>query len=73
MIFDAIDYEWKDTKMEELIKKLREKLAVERRTLKWWHGEYIGKTFKYNYFIRMINTPDSVKPELKNIIQEYTE
>lgn len=57
--------------MEELIKKLREKLEDDRRTLKWWHGKYVGKLYKYNYFIRQINTPDSVKPDLHDIISEY--
>lgn len=57
--------------MEELIKKLREKLEDDRRTLKWWHGEYVGKRYKYNYFIRQINTPDSIQPGLKDIISEY--
>ena len=57
--------------MEELIKKLREKLEADRRTLKWWHGVFVGKLYKYNYFIRQINTPDSMRPDLKDIISEY--
>lgn len=57
--------------MEGLIKKLREKLRQDRRTLKWWHGEYVGKLYKYNYFIRQINTPDCMRPDLKNIMSEY--
>lgn len=27
--------------------------------------------YKYNYFIRQINTPDSIRPDLKDIISEY--
>lgn len=57
--------------MEELIKKFREKLEDDRRTLKWWHGEYIKNLYKYNYFIRQINTPDSIKPDLKKIVHDY--
>lgn len=78
--------------MEGLIKKLRKKLEDDRRTLKWWHGEYyknavdafnlevssftdnknaMYKMYKYNYFIRQINTPDSIRPDLKDIISEY--
>lgn len=71
--------------MEELIKKLRKKLEDDRRTLKWWHGEYYRDAvleynysnmpkismYKYNYFIRQINTPDSIRPDLKTIISDY--
>lgn len=62
--------------MEELIKKFREKLEADRRTLKWWHSEYLttGKTkYKYNYFIRQINTPDCMRPALEKVILEYVE
>lgn len=57
--------------MQELIQTFREKLEDDRRTLKWWHGKYVGKLYKYNYFIRQINTPDSIKDDLKEIISTY--
>jgi len=57
--------------MEELIENFRKNLEDDRRTLKWWHGKFVGKLYKYNYFIRQINTPDSMRPDLKDIISKY--
>ena len=59
--------------METLIRKFRKKLEDDRRTLKWWHGEHLTGNikYKYNYFIRQINTPDSMRPALRNVISEY--
>jgi len=57
--------------MEQLIKKFRKKLEDDRRTLKWWHGEFVGERYKYNYFIRQINTPDAIMPDLVEIISDY--
>ena len=63
--------------MEELIKKFREKLEAGGHSLKWWHKTYLvnsvtGKPiYKYNYFIRQINQPDSMQEDLAQAMRDY--
>jgi|GEM_PF-3439430 hypothetical protein len=54
-----------------MIKKLREKLSYDERSLKWFHKYYIGSECKYGYFIRQINIPDSIQDNVKRAIKKY--
>lgn len=54
-----------------VVKKFREKLSSKGQSLKWWHATYIPEMYKYNYFIRQISTPDSLRPDLINALREF--
>lgn len=56
---------------EAIIKVFREKLASNGQSLKWWHNTYIPEMYEYNYFIRQINTPGSIKPDLLEALRDY--
>jgi hypothetical protein len=56
---------------KEVVKKFRAKLYSDGRSLLWWHRNYIPKMYKYNYFIRQINLPESMQENLLDAIGEY--
>jgi hypothetical protein len=56
---------------EKVVKEFRKKLTDGGHSLLWWHRTYIPKMYKYNYFIRQLNLPESMQENLLNAIREY--
>ena len=61
----------KGEEMKEAIIKFRAKLTKDRRNLKWFHEDYVGKMYEYGYFIKQICYPYSVKDDLAAVIKKY--
>ncbi len=56
---------------EETVEYFREELKYKGHSLIWWHRNHIKKMYKYNYFIRQINLPESMRPDLLEAIVKY--
>ena len=66
------------TKDEILINYFRKVLKDDRRTLMWWHEVYITKNpkayqYTYSNFVRKVNIPAEMTPELRKEIKKYLE
>ena len=56
---------------DAILKNFRQKLANNGQSLMWWQKTYIPKMYKYNYFIRQINQPESMQSDLLEAIRDY--
>ena len=56
---------------DDVVIELRKKLIKGGHSLLWWHRTYIPKLYKYNYFIRQINLPESMQDDLLDGIVKY--
>lgn len=61
----------KQKRAKAILKEFREKLAADRRTLKWWCDTYIPDLYLYNYVIKQISDPGSIRPDLLEAVQDY--
>lgn len=57
---------------ENVVEKFRNKLSKNGQSLKWWHAEYAIKLCKYNYFIRQINSLDTLKANLLSLLEKHS-
>lgn len=68
-------YILKEDKMNDLIKKFKEKLSINNHSLNWFHKSYIrtipGKKINYSYFTQQVNDPDKLQDVVKGAIQGY--
>ena len=57
--------------IDMIVRRFRNKLNLGGHSLLWWHRNYIPKMYKYNYFIRQLNLPESMKKDLLDEIVKY--